>query len=360
MAINPSTNGNMSGRITAPDADYTYGSSKDETGAGAGDGTPYFKGRANDLFGWQQALLRLASIVPTGDAETQLASQYVQSMIELSAGRAISYDESGVADVYVLDIRAGQQTPPKYFDGMRISFRPGNANTGPSTVDVAANGVKNFKTSSGADPAAGDLSAGGLVTAVFDSVNDWFELSTVLSVPDASTTVKGIVELATNTETQTGTDAVRAVTPAGLASVTALESRAGLAEIATQAETDAGTDNSRIVTPLKLNKAVSSCKAWVTFNGTGVVAILDSFNVSSITDRGTGRYSVNFLTPMANANYCPVVVCSKDDASDDANINVAVGTTTLIQTAAVGIVTCGRSVTPVDSPQVSYSVHGDT
>src|SRR5690606_32176484 len=37
------------------------------------------------------------------------------------------------------------------------------------------------------------------------------------NLPTASTTTKGIVELATNTETQTGTDAVRAVTPAGLA-----------------------------------------------------------------------------------------------------------------------------------------------
>ena len=39
------------------------------------------------------------------------------------------------------------------------------------------------------------------------------------SVPDSSTTVKGIVELATSAETLTGTDAVRAVTPAGLASL---------------------------------------------------------------------------------------------------------------------------------------------
>jgi cytoskeletal protein RodZ len=44
-------------------------------------------------------------------------------------------------------------------------------------------------------------------------------------------------------------------------------------------------------------------KAWVNFNGTGTVAIRDSFNVSSITDGGTGRYTVNFTTAMPNANY---------------------------------------------------------
>ena len=45
-------------------------------------------------------------------------------------------------------------------------------------------------------------------------------------------------------------------------------------------------------------------KAWVNFNGTGTVAIRDSYNVSSITDNGTGNYTVNFSTAFSNANYC--------------------------------------------------------
>ena len=45
------------------------------------------------------------------------------------------------------------------------------------------------------------------------------------------------------------------------------------------------------------------CKAWVNFNGTGTVAIRAAFNVSSITDNGTGDYTVNFTTAMPNANY---------------------------------------------------------
>ena len=47
----------------------------------------------------------------------------------------------------------------------------------------------------------------------------------------------------------------------------------------------------------------NECTAWVNFNGTGTVAIRDSFNVSSITDNGTGDYTVNFATSMNNANY---------------------------------------------------------
>ena len=44
-------------------------------------------------------------------------------------------------------------------------------------------------------------------------------------------------------------------------------------------------------------------KAWVNFNGTGTVAIRDSYNVSSITDLGTGKYKTSFTTAMSNANY---------------------------------------------------------
>jgi len=45
------------------------------------------------------------------------------------------------------------------------------------------------------------------------------------------------------------------------------------------------------------------CRAWVNFNGTGTVAIRASGNVTSITDNGTGDYTVNFTTAMPDGNY---------------------------------------------------------
>jgi hypothetical protein len=45
------------------------------------------------------------------------------------------------------------------------------------------------------------------------------------------------------------------------------------------------------------------CRAWVNFNGTGVVAIRASGNVSTIGDLGTGQYQVNFINAMPDANY---------------------------------------------------------
>ena len=47
----------------------------------------------------------------------------------------------------------------------------------------------------------------------------------------------------------------------------------------------------------------ASVQAWVNFNGTGTVAIRAAYNVTSITDGGSGIYTVNFTTAMPDANY---------------------------------------------------------
>jgi len=80
------------------------------------------------------------------------------------------------------------------------------------------------------------------------------------------------------------------------------------ATVATQAYADA-------VTPAALSTATGSApsysaRAWVNFNGTGTVAIRASGNVSSITDNGTGDYTVNFTTAMSDANYAVITGAS--------------------------------------------------
>lgn len=58
-----------------------------------------------------------------------------------------------------------------------------------------------------------------------------------------------------------------------------------------------------------------SAKAWVNFNGTGTVAIRASFNVSSITDNGTGNYTVNFTNSVADVNYSTLITASDSNTS---------------------------------------------
>ena len=54
--------------------------------------------------------------------------------------------------------------------------------------------------------------------------------------------------------------------------------------------------------PVTLTKQ-QAAKAWINLNGTGTVAIKDSFNVASIADEGTGAYQTNFSSNMGNVNY---------------------------------------------------------
>jgi hypothetical protein len=57
------------------------------------------------------------------------------------------------------------------------------------------------------------------------------------------------------------------------------------------------------VMKLQSNGVTTNALAWVNFNGTGTVAIRASYNVSSITDNGTGNYTVNFANALNDANY---------------------------------------------------------
>jgi hypothetical protein len=47
-----------------------------------------------------------------------------------------------------------------------------------------------------------------------------------------------------------------------------------------------------------------SARAWANYSGVGTPTLRSSGNVTSITDHGTGDYSINFTTAMPDANYC--------------------------------------------------------
>lgn len=102
---------------------------------------------------------------------------------------------------------------------------------------------------------------------------------------------------------------------------------------------------------------VGSSKAWVNFNGTGVVAIRDSYNVSSITDNNTGDYTVNLTTAMANVNYAPV--CSAyGSAGNDTNNNIMISYNSLAL-GSVGVTTGNTGGTQGDFEGVFVAIFGD-
>lgn len=95
-------------------------------------------------------------------------------------------------------------------------------------------------------------------------------------------------------------------------------------------------------------------KAWVNFDGTGTVAIRAAYNVSSITDNGTGDYTANFTNALADANFSAVV-----SASDGTNMRIAGALDTGgYATTYVRIKTyqLGGTVATIDSGTVSITV----
>lgn len=75
------------------------------------------------------------------------------------------------------------------------------------------------------------------------------------------------------------------------------------ATAATQAEMEAASSNTVMVTPLSAKWSPGEAKAWVNFNGTGVISVQASHNVSSVTDNAVGSYTVNFSTAFSSADY---------------------------------------------------------
>ena len=97
-----------------------------------------------------------------------------------------------------------------------------------------------------------------------------------------------------------------------------------------------------------------SAKAWVQFNGTGTVAIRASYNVSSITDNGTGSYTVNFTNAFADANYSWAGSCQNTSGTGFA-ILTANNSKPAPTTTALSVLT-GDSNSAYDTQYVSVVV----
>jgi len=164
------------------------------------------------------------------------------------------YTDSGIANAYVLSTIGSKQNAPSLTDGFTASFIPGNDSTGASTANVGGFGVKDIKRPDGTAVQAGDIA--DRATLVYDDSAGYFVLFGF--VPDSSTTSKGIIETATSAEVITGTDTIRAVTPAGIQAKVASTTAKGISELATSAETITGTDTARVVTPAGLQAKVAS------------------------------------------------------------------------------------------------------
>ena len=70
-----------------------------------------------------------------------------------------------------------------------------------------------------------------------------------------------------------------------------------------QGKTTAGSVNVRGEGSNNTNLQQGLLKVWIAIDQGGTMATLDSFNIASITDDGTGKSDTNFTTNMSSANY---------------------------------------------------------
>ena len=98
-----------------------------------------------------------------------------------------------------------------------------------------------------------------------------------------------------------------------------------------------------------------SARAWVNFNGTGTVAIRASGNVSSITDNGTGDYTVNFTTALSDAIYSIVGSSGGQNSTSGGGIYL-LDQTTARTTSLFRILTITTAANNVDTPQINIAI----
>lgn len=121
-------------------------------------------------------------------------------------------------------------------------------------------------------------------------------------------------------------------------------------KVGTIQDTSAGSSS----TPAQIEQG--RAKAWINFNGSGTIAIRDSYNVSSIADNGTGDYTISFSTAMANTNYCATGTCT-----------YLMGTTARYRilsgyvwaTGSIRVITGYTDTTAADHEVVGVTVFGD-
>ena len=118
-----------------------------------------------------------------------------------------------------------------------------------------------------------------------------------------------------------------------------------------RADTITGSDGSSPVTLTKQQAA----KCYIHWNGTGTVAIYDSFSVSSLVDNATGQYDVSMTSSMSSANYATTA----DSLAQSTAATYRTGCNNASNTSSLFNMRTGASSGYVDVVHNSASILGD-
>ena len=90
-------------------------------------------------------------------------------------------------------------------------------------------------------------------------------------------------------------------------------------------------------------------KAWYDLDGTGTVALDDSFNCATLTDNGTGAYNIAYTNSMDSANYASLF--GGISQTDTGTTAVATGSHTIL-------VRQGFDSTTIDADPIYSGIFG--
>jgi hypothetical protein len=102
-----------------------------------------------------------------------------------------------------------------------------------------------------------------------------------------------------------------------------------------------------------------SAKVWASLNGSGTIALRDSFNTSSAVDNGAGDYTFNFTAALAAFDYEANCGNGYSIVGGSALATIAFWTSTSSASAHRQVSYSGTFATPTDNPRASLSIHGD-
>lgn len=129
--------------------------------------------------------------------------------------------------------------------------------------------------------------------------------------------------------------------------------------VATQAEQEAASSLTVAVPPGRQHFHPSAVKAWAEFDGTGTPAFRAAYNFTSITDNGTGDYTLNFTTAMSGVSYCALVSVLGAGVGSAVRVATITSKTTAGVRLAVGGVDATGSFVSVDLTFIYVAVFGD-
>jgi hypothetical protein len=96
-------------------------------------------------------------------------------------------------------------------------------------------------------------------------------------------------------------------------------------------------------------------KGWLNFNGTGTIAITDSFNIASITDNATGDYTNTLSNAMANSNFCYTALGGNTSGA----LSVRIENANNRSTTTIDILSYNTSSQTTDFADMNTLFHGD-